>query len=116
MKPPLTREAVLAVASPARRLADPVDAEDWLSLVRLLYDAGRRDLPLGRLLEGHVDAVQIVTRLGSPRQVERATAATRDGRLFGVWNADRAGAPTRRRASRTIGCTAARRSPRARGW
>lgn len=94
MTPPLTRDVVTAVANDAPSLADPADPRALLDLLRMLFAAGRRDLPLGRLLEGHLDALQIVTRYGTPEQADRAVAAARDGRLFGVWNADRPGAAT----------------------
>ncbi|WP_445191525.1 acyl-CoA dehydrogenase [Sphingomonas sp. Tas61C01] len=72
---------------------DPVDAPAYLALLRHLYHTGRRDLPAGRLLEGHVDAVQIVLRYGSPDQVERFRARLADGATAGVWNAGLPGEP-----------------------
>ena len=41
---------------------DPVTPADLLALLRLLYRIARRDLPIARLFEGHVDALQIVAR------------------------------------------------------
>lgn len=69
-------------------LGDPKDAGALLALLRTLYDTGRRDLPLGRLLEGHVDALQIVGRYADPALAATTHARARDGALFGVWNAD----------------------------
>lgn len=66
---------------------DPRDAADYLALLAALYDTGRRDLPLGRLLEGHVDAVQIVHRYGDAAQVAALSAALAAGATLGVWNA-----------------------------
>jgi len=68
--------------------ADPGSPDALLSLLRLLYAAGREDLPLGRLFEGHVDALQIVARYGTSGQAAAAAAAAAGGGLFGVWNAD----------------------------
>lgn len=93
MRPPLTLDAVTAPARALPSLADPASPEALLDLLRVLYAAGRRDLPLGRVLEGHVDALQIVTRYGTPAQGQAAVTKARAG-LFGVWNADRPGAPT----------------------
>ena len=76
-------------------LADPADGAELLSLLRLLYEVGRRDLPLGRLFEGHVDALQIVSRYGDDAQVAAAVTAARAGASFGVWNADLRGDPLR---------------------
>lgn len=50
--------------------------------------AGYRDLPFGRLYEGHVNALQLIARCGTS---EQRLAAERDvelGRLFGVWNTE----------------------------
>lgn len=71
--------------------ADPGSFPAYLDLLRPLYAAGRRDLPLGRLLEGHVDAAQIVQRAGTAEQVERLRAIVAGGATLGVWNAALAG-------------------------
>lgn len=66
---------------------DPATADDLLALLRMLYRIARRDLPLARLFEGHVDALQIIARYGDPAtaaEVERVASA---GGAFGVWNA-----------------------------
>lgn len=67
---------------------DPVDAAGMMRLLRMLYGTGRRDLPLGRLTEGHVDACQIVSRYGSPAQKAVLATALAGGATLGVWNAD----------------------------
>ena len=48
-------------------------------MLRVLFEAGRCDLPLGRLLEGHVDARQIMQRLGHTQETNG---------IYGVWNAE----------------------------
>ena len=70
---------------------DPEDADTAIALLRLLHGVGRRDLPLGRLFEGHVDAGQIVRRYGTPDQLPP------DDAILGVWNADLPGEPLRLR-------------------
>lgn len=103
MKPPLTREEVTAAARQAAGFADPAGPGALLDLARLLFAVGRRDLPLGRVLEGHVDALQIVLRYGTPDQRNAAIAGARAGRLFGVWNADRLEAPATLQENRLSG-------------
>lgn len=94
MSAPLAEELVgLTAAFPVG--GDPPDAETLLALLRRLHGVGRCDLPLGRLFEGHVDAMQIVTRYGAPGQVEALRGAVRAGARLGVWNADLAGEPLR---------------------
>ncbi|MDE0878063.1 MAG: acyl-CoA dehydrogenase [Sphingomonas bacterium] len=82
------RTAIAERTGQLASLGDPEEMAALLALLRLLYETGRQDLPLGRLFEGHVDALQIVSRLGDADQVNAATAAARAGAAFGVWNAD----------------------------
>ena len=73
--------------------ADPADAGEMAALADALYAAGQDDLAVGRLFEGHVDALQIVHRYGASDQARDAASAARAGALFGVWNAPLPGAP-----------------------
>jgi alkylation response protein AidB-like acyl-CoA dehydrogenase len=43
---------------------------------------------LGRLFEGHVNAVELVFRCGERRQIDLVAEEVRAGKLFGVWNTD----------------------------
>jgi hypothetical protein len=95
MMPPLERADVAALTPLLADLGDPGGPAALLELLRTLYAVGRRDLPLGRLFEGHVDALQIVSRYGSSQQVSAARAAARRGAVFGVWNADKQDDPLR---------------------
>ncbi|WP_156347961.1 acyl-CoA dehydrogenase [Sphingomonas sp. Leaf231] len=76
-------------------VADPRDRSTLLELLRLLYRVGREDLPLGRLFEGHVDAMQIVSRYGTAEQRAAMTGVVDAGGAIGVWNADAPGEPLR---------------------
>ena len=53
----------------------------------LLTAVGRASLTVGRLFEGHVNAVKLVDRYGGPVEILAAEAAA--GRPSGVWNAER---------------------------
>jgi alkylation response protein AidB-like acyl-CoA dehydrogenase len=60
-----------------------------LPLLQLLKQVGRGSLPVGRIYEGHVNALMLVQRFGTREQAERCAADARDhGRIFGVWNAE----------------------------
>lgn len=72
---------------------DPADAAALMALLRVLHRVGRRDLPLGRLFEGHVDAVQIALRYGDAEQRAALAQALREGAVLGVWNAGLDGEP-----------------------
>lgn len=54
---------------------------------------GRASLPLGRLYEGHVNAIRLILRHGTAAQREAAAGDARQGRLFGVWNTESREAP-----------------------
>ncbi|MBB2155779.1 acyl-CoA/acyl-ACP dehydrogenase [Gluconacetobacter diazotrophicus] len=58
------------------------------ALLHLLRLTGRASLALGRLLEGHVNAVRLVTRYGGPEQTRRLATAIHAGALLGVWASD----------------------------
>ncbi len=56
---------------------------------------GRGSLPLGRVYEGHVNAVRLVERYGHEQQTERAAADATAGHLFAIWDAEAPDAPVR---------------------
>lgn len=64
-------------------------------LFHALVAIGRADLAVGRLFEGHTDAVGLVMRLGTTEQKERMVAETARGGLLGVWGADDPADPAR---------------------
>jgi alkylation response protein AidB-like acyl-CoA dehydrogenase len=57
-------------------------------LAEWLRHIGSGSLPLGRLYEGHVNALGLVVRFGTESQAAKIAAQAREGRLFGVWNTD----------------------------
>jgi alkylation response protein AidB-like acyl-CoA dehydrogenase len=59
-----------------------------LCLSEVLRSVGSGSLPLGRLFEGHVNALELVLRYGTDRPVELVAEEARAGKLFGVWNTD----------------------------
>ena len=63
-----------------------MEPEGAAPLCKALRLIGRASLPLGRLYEGHVNALRLVLRYGSRVQSLSAARDAREGRLFGVWN------------------------------
>lgn len=59
-----------------------------LGLSEALQSIGSGSLPLGRLFEGHVNALELVLRYGERGQVDLVADEVRKGKLFGVWNTD----------------------------
>jgi alkylation response protein AidB-like acyl-CoA dehydrogenase len=58
------------------------------TLSEVLQSIGSGSLPLGRLFEGHVNALELVLRYGNHEQVELVAQEAREGKMFGVWNTD----------------------------
>lgn len=58
-------------------------------LLDLLRRIGRGSLPVGRIYEGHVNALLLILRYGTSAQIEAYAADVREhGHIFGVWNTD----------------------------
>jgi len=59
-----------------------------LALCDVFRQIGSGSLPLGRLLEGHVNALDLVLRYGRREQVALVASEVHEGKMFGVWNTD----------------------------
>jgi alkylation response protein AidB-like acyl-CoA dehydrogenase len=59
-----------------------------LSLSEVLQSIGSGSLPLGRLFEGHVNALELVLGYGDRDQIALVAREACEGKLFGVWNTD----------------------------
>lgn len=57
-------------------------------LCRLLTEIGRDGLPVGRLYEGHVNALALVLRYADDATRAALARDALDGHLFGVWNTE----------------------------
>jgi len=86
----LASEGLLAAALPASLGGAGLgqDADGAALLAHLLMRIGAGSLPLGRIYEGHVNALGLVLEYGGPDQWRQAAADARAGRLHGVWNTD----------------------------
>ncbi len=60
-------------------------------LLQILKQFGRGNLAIGRIFEGHVNALQLIQSFGTQAQVEAYARDARDRqKIFGVWNAEAA--------------------------
>jgi alkylation response protein AidB-like acyl-CoA dehydrogenase len=82
----LLHEAALLDAEAVADLVTPQDGAP--RMFGVLVAVGRGDLALGRLYEGHVNAMGLLSRLGDEGQRARGAALAAEGRLLGVWGAD----------------------------
>ncbi|WP_240759955.1 acyl-CoA dehydrogenase family protein [Lichenicoccus roseus] len=58
------------------------------AMLRLLRLVGHGSLAVGRLYEGHVNAIRLIVRYGTEAQQQRAAEDARAGHLFGIWVTD----------------------------
>ncbi len=77
--------APLPTALGGEGLCEPERVGD---LRRLLTEIGRDSLPVGRLYEGHVNALALVLRYADAETREVLARDALDGHLFGVWNTE----------------------------
>lgn len=82
---------------------DPGSPEDYHALLARLWRAGRRDLASARLLEGHIDALQLIRRYGRTRAAQAIADEIETSGWCGVWNADLPGAPLQLEAGTLVG-------------
>ena len=69
-------------------LAMPFEQQRPDVLLNTLRIVGHASLPLGRLLEGHVNAAVLISRYGTASQQAAALRHARAGEVFGVWNTE----------------------------
>ena len=91
--------------------APPLRLDEASQLFRVLAAVGRGDLSVGRIFEGHVNALFLIHMFGRAEQRAHYRTLAAGGALFGVWNTDAAGAGV---ASMMDTCAAKRTSPAAR--
>ena len=85
----LAAAGLLTAALPAAFGGAGLDAQAaTLPLLRALQHVGRGNLAVGRVYEGHLNALLLIQQLGSAAQVARYAADARAGHLFGVWNTE----------------------------
>jgi alkylation response protein AidB-like acyl-CoA dehydrogenase len=72
-----------------------MDTATTNDLLMVLQQLGRGNLAVGRIYEGHVNALQLIQTFGSPEQIATYAADARDRhKIFGVWNAEDEGGVT----------------------
>lgn len=70
------------------RLGLATDPAKAVGLCQLLRIIGNGSLPLGRLYEGHVNAILLIATYGTPQQLAEIAGEVENGALLGVWNTE----------------------------
>ena len=65
-----------------------IESNSLPELLLLLKQIGRGNLAVGRVYEGHVNALQLIQTFGTSQQVERYARDAHQHKVFGVWNAE----------------------------
>ena len=65
-----------------------IDPGGASSLFAVLRSIGQGNLAVGRIFEGHANAIKLINTFGSEAQIERASEDLRAGHLFAIWNAE----------------------------
>jgi alkylation response protein AidB-like acyl-CoA dehydrogenase len=65
-----------------------VEADGALALAEVLRLLGCGNLAVGRIFEGHVNALKLIALYGGEAQLETAANDTRKGYLFAIWNTE----------------------------
>ena len=68
--------------------APPLRPHEARQLFRALAAVGRGDLSVGRIFEGHVNALFLIRMFGRPEQRAHYQTLAAGGAMFGVWNTD----------------------------
>ena len=76
----------LTITAPGRPLA--AGQGHTAGLLQLLKLIGRGNLSVGRIYEGHVNALELIHLYGSADQQRRYYAEAAAGHVFGVWNTE----------------------------
>ena len=92
--------APLPVAHGGAGLGEPAHT---LALLQTLYHLGRGNLAVGRLWEGHLNALLLVRRFGTAAQQAQAATDAKAGHLFGVWNTENPAEGVRLVPTQTVG-------------
>lgn len=69
--------------------------EDSVTLYKMLNRIGFHDLSVGRIYEGHINAMQLIDQFGGEIQKRKYFKDCRDGLLFGTWNSELPNEPLR---------------------
>lgn len=82
----LRNKGLLHITLPGEKL--DVTKHNTSALLQLLKTVGRTGLSLGRIYEGHINALLLIHLYGNEEQRQRWYNDARTGHLFGVWNTE----------------------------
>ena len=63
--------------------------DETKTIINNLIDVGSADLAVGRIYEGHLNALLIIDSFGTDNQKSKYFADAKEGKIFGIWNTER---------------------------
>ena len=85
----LADEGLLKITLPGQQL--DFNQDSTADLLQLLKQIGAADLAVGRIYEGHINALYLIHLYSSDSQKQRWFADAQENNLFGVWNTQAGG-------------------------
>lgn len=71
----------------------PNSGDDNVRILNVLKQIGERDLSVGRIFEGHINAMLLITKYATESQKIKYFAEAKTGMLFGIWNSEHPSEP-----------------------
>lgn len=68
-----------------------IDPGKMLPMLEILREIGGGSLAVGRIYEGHVNALRLIHSFGTLEQKTRWSRGAQEGMVFGIWNTGRSG-------------------------
>lgn len=65
-----------------------IPSSDSQTSLDLLFEMGRGNLSVGRIVEGHINALLLIDTFGTPQQKRKYFTLAEKGALFGIWNTE----------------------------
>jgi alkylation response protein AidB-like acyl-CoA dehydrogenase len=81
----------------------PIAPSEIRTLLRVLAAIGRGNLSVGRIFEGHCNAIALIKQFGTSNQSKELDHLLAGGALLGVWNTDAPDAPVTVTSGRLTG-------------
>ncbi|WP_164905165.1 acyl-CoA dehydrogenase family protein [Aequorivita ciconiae] len=67
---------------------ESIDVNNPQNLLNILFELGKGNLSIGRIIEGHINALLLINAYGTENQKKKYFEKAQEKALFGVWNTE----------------------------
>lgn len=85
----LERFHLLIVSLPKVYQLETIPSGHPQNMWNALFEVGRANLSVGRIFEGHINALLLIETFGSDKQKTKYFSRAAEGKIFGIWNTER---------------------------